>query len=83
MDIEKSVNLEGEKKLLRDVRNELKLTQIQLANYLGIEQASLSKLENGKKIPDWLLKAIRLNKILKDAGYTLDDIKLPTSSNEQ
>jgi hypothetical protein len=33
-------------------------------------------LERGVEIPDWLVKAIALNRLLEKAGYTLNDLIL-------
>lgn len=68
------VNEVKSKKLLKEVRRKKGLTQSQLAEYLGIERARLSNLENGKAVPDWLIKALKLNSLLQEEGYSLADL---------
>lgn len=76
------VNQPEPKKLLRDIRKELNLTQQQLADILGIARTNLSSLENGKEIPEWFLKAIKLNQLAEQAGYSLKDVYvLPNKDN--
>ena len=82
MDNGNCVNQDSEKKLLKDIREELGLTQAQLAKTVGIHQERISEIERGKKVPDWLIKAVRLNQILEQAGYSLSDLSLPSPPSE-
>jgi|688.fasta_scaffold1832928_2 transcriptional regulator with XRE-family HTH domain len=60
----------------REVRKKLKLTQDEVAVALGTKAPNISDLERGVEIPDWLVKAIALNRLLEKAGYTLNDLIL-------
>lgn len=60
----------------KEVRTKLKLSQESVAERLGTDQANISKLERGIEIPDWLVKAIQLHRLLDQAGYSLDDLIL-------
>lgn len=61
--------------MLRDLREKQGLSQQEMANLLGIERSRLSEIERGRP-SKWLLSAIRLNRFLEQAGYTLDDLIL-------
>jgi DNA-binding XRE family transcriptional regulator len=63
-------------KVLKEARKALKMNQQELAEMIGSHQTDISKLENGKKIPDWLLKSITLGRLLEKAGYSLNDLIL-------
>ena len=60
----------------KELRTKLKLTQETVAERLGTDQANISKLERGIEVPDWLVKAIQLHRLLTQAGYSLDDLIL-------
>ena len=62
--------------VLKEARKNLGLSQADVAKMLDSEQAAISKLENGKKIPDWLMKSIILARLLESAGYTFNDLLL-------
>ena len=81
MERKTAVNKSSSKKLLKDVRKELNMTQSELAEYLGVARANLNRLENGKNVPEWLLKALKLNGILKQAGYTIEDLFKPPNDS--
>jgi transcriptional regulator with XRE-family HTH domain len=66
-----------DKKLLRDIRRENQVTQEELAQYLDWHQADLSKLETGKQVPDWYIRAVKLQLFLKKYGYSLEDLPIP------
>ena len=66
---------EKRKVMLKEVRERQGLSQQELARRIGIERARYSDLERGK-ISKWLIAAIRLNKFLAEAGYSLDDLIL-------
>lgn len=61
---------------LKEVRKKLKLTQDDVAAILDTKRARVSNIERGVEIPDWLKKAIALNKLLESAGYTFNDLLL-------
>jgi DNA-binding XRE family transcriptional regulator len=71
------VQVKIKKVKLKEIRRKLELTQEQAAENLGMARQELILLESGKKVPDWLLRAIRLHELLKQAGYTLDDLAIP------
>jgi DNA-binding XRE family transcriptional regulator len=75
--MDRKVQVKFKKVKLAEVRQKLDLTQEKAAKHLGIAQGDLSKLESGKKVPDWFHKAIRLHSLLKEAGYSLDDLAIP------
>lgn len=75
--MDRKVQVKLKKVKLAEVRKKLDLTQEKVARELGMTQGDLSKLESGKKVPDWLYKAIKLHQIVKEAGYTLDDLAIP------
>lgn len=62
--------------VLREARKTLNMTQAELASIVGSDHTDISRLERGKKIPDWLMKAIALDRLLKRAGYTFEDLLL-------
>ena len=62
--------------VLKEARINLGLSQSDVAKMLDSERAAISKLENGKKIPDWLMKSIVLARLLERAGYTFNDLLL-------
>jgi DNA-binding XRE family transcriptional regulator len=71
-----AVGSQGQKVSLKEIRDRLDLTQGELAELLGTKQSNISALERGKEIPDWLIKAIQLHRLLSRAGYCLDDLIL-------
>lgn len=62
---------------LSQIRDELNITQAQMSQLVGINRVNLSKFENGKRPIEWLDKAIKLQKLLNEAGYSLEDILNP------
>lgn len=75
--MDRKVQVKIRKVKLKEVRRKLELTQEQVAKELGMDRTDLSQLETGKKVPEWIYKAIKLNELLKEAGYTLDDLAIP------
>lgn len=61
---------------LKEVRKKLNITQEQLAKRLGTHRPNISDIERGVEIPDWMIKALVLHRLLRQAGYTLDDLLL-------
>ena len=45
-------NMEGVNKMLRELRQEKKLTQKEMAHKLGISWSSYKRYENGERTPD-------------------------------
>lgn len=76
MDTGRNVNNKSND-LLREVRRQLKVSQQELADYLEWDRGDLSNLETGKKIPDWFTRAVKLEKFLRKAGHSLDDLAFP------
>ena len=74
-------------KLLKTARQQINLTQEQLATKLNVTSSAVSKWENGKNLPDWEI-LLKLSEILH---LTLEDIyhpqetlaRLETASNTQ
>lgn len=62
---------------LSQIRTELNITQAQMSEILGVNRVNLSKFENGKRPIEWIEKAVKLQKLLKDAGYSLEDLAIP------
>lgn len=60
----------------KEVRRKLKLTQDEVAEALGTKRPNISNLERGVDIPDWMQKAIILDRLVRKAGYTLSDLIL-------
>jgi DNA-binding XRE family transcriptional regulator len=75
--MDRKVQVKFKKVKLKEVRKKLELTQEQAAKNLGMAREELSLLESGKRVPEWILKAVKLNELLKQAGYTLDDLAIP------
>jgi transcriptional regulator with XRE-family HTH domain len=48
-----------------------------MAAYLDVERGSLSKYENGKLKFEWIDRAIKLQKLMREAGYDLTDLDKP------
>ncbi|BFM40737.1 helix-turn-helix transcriptional regulator [Synechocystis sp. LKSZ1] len=61
---------------LKQVRKKLNITQDQLAERLGTKRPNISNIERGVEIPDWLMKALTLHSVLRQAGYSFDDLLL-------
>jgi DNA-binding XRE family transcriptional regulator len=61
---------------LKQLREKLDLTQDQVAEVLGTKRHRVSKMERGVEIPDWLFKAIALNRLLEKAGLSFNDLLL-------
>lgn len=60
--------------VIRDIRvNKLKLKQSELADYIGTHEKEISRLENGH-VPEWLMKAIKLNRLLAKEKMSIDDL---------
>jgi len=59
---------------LRELRQEKKLTQPELAQSLGIEQSFLSKLETGKSLPSSEVFTRILQVFDMDVGDMVDDL---------
>lgn len=76
---------ESNKKLvsLKEIREKLNLTQDEMAEILGTKRARVSYMERGVEVPDWLKKAISLNRLLESAGYTFNDLILSLPDPEE
>lgn len=61
---------------LKQLRQKLKLSQSQFAALIGSDQSEVSRIENGRKVPEWYEKAIKLNRLAKKAGFSIDDLAL-------
>lgn len=57
---------------IKRLRKNLKLNQEEFADALGMARQELSQVETGKKIPDWLERAIYLYKLLKENDKDFD-----------
>ncbi|BFM38915.1 hypothetical protein OLK001_08410 [Synechocystis sp. LKSZ1] len=62
--------------VIKELRKELGLSQAELGSLLGSDQTDISRLERGQKIPDWLMKAVTLNRLLQKAQLSFDDLLL-------
>ena len=60
----------------REIRKRLRLNQSELASILKSDRSEISRLENGKVVPEWLQRAIILHRLLDKTGLTLDDVLL-------
>jgi DNA-binding XRE family transcriptional regulator len=63
---------------LREVREKLNKNQEEMAQLLGVKRETLNKFENGKRPIEWIEKAINLQKILSEVGYSLEDLIVPS-----
>lgn len=66
---------------LSEVRSKLDMKQEDMADFLDISRSYLSKFENEKCSIEWIEKAVRLQKLLLKAGYSLEDLALPVDEN--
>lgn len=57
-------------RLLREIRQEAGLTQVQVAERLGVPQSFVSKYESGER----RLDVIELNHVTKSLGITLTNL---------
>ncbi len=57
-------------KVLREVRKEKKITQIQIAHQAEMDRAFISELENGKKQPS-LLTVFRIAEVLSVKAWEI------------
>ena len=67
--------------IFREVRDKLAITQEEMAAYIGVKRSILSMHENGKRPLEWIEKAIKLNELLRKAGYSLEDLVVPSDSD--
>lgn len=60
---------------IRKFRKENKLTQQQLADFLGVSRESISMYERGKRTPryDKMIKLAQLSKLSLDELFALED----------
>ena len=72
-----SVNKSTPKKkvMLRELRDSQGLSQEKVSELIGIERARYSEIERGHQAK-WLINAIRLERYLRNFGYTLEDLLL-------
>lgn len=66
-------------KVLKQIREELNMSQAEFAARLGTDQSKLSKIERGVLTPPWLIKFIALSKMVEETGKTWQDILLDSS----
>lgn len=64
------MNQEKIGKFIADVRKEKDMTQVQLANRLGVTDRAISKWENGRGMPDWTL----IKPLCKELGITMNEL---------
>lgn len=68
------LNVKSSKIKFLEIREGLGLTQVEMALFLGMSQADISKLEHGKKVPQWLLRAIKLERALAVIDLSIKDL---------
>lgn len=61
---------------IRQLREELGLSQAKFAEVLGVRRATISDYERGKQYPKGLEMGLRLGILLGRAGRNLDDLIL-------
>jgi DNA-binding XRE family transcriptional regulator len=61
-------------KVIKELRDKLDLKQSEMAEIIGCNRSELSLIENGKLIPDWLERFIRLSRLMSEAGYSWEDV---------
>ena len=66
-------------KRIKEIRKSKKLTQEQLAEYIGIETSSVSNIENGRYFPT----AENLDKILQVLGVSPSELFMTEHNNKQ
>lgn len=60
---------------VKTLRKRLKMSQIKFAQALYMSrQATVSDWESGRATPDWLKRAKALDRLLKEAGMSWDDL---------
>jgi transcriptional regulator with XRE-family HTH domain len=77
---------DSQKKMsLKQLRKKLNLSQTKFAELLGSDRSEVSRIENGRIVPEWYLRAIKLNVLAKSAGVSLEDliISLPPTEEPQ
>ena len=67
---------ENKKMSLKQVREKLNLSQKDFAALIGTDNSEISRIENGRNVPDWYEKAIRLHRLVRSVGLTMDDLLL-------
>ena len=70
-------NVNPKKVKLSEVRTKLNMKQEDMAEFLDISRSYLSKFENNKVSIEWIEKAVKLQKLLQEAGFSLEDLVLP------
>ncbi len=76
--MERNGHVKTRKVKLSQVRKETKTTQEEICQLLGVDRSYLSRFENGKVRIEWIEKAVKLQKFLKEAGYSIEDLIIPT-----
>ena len=71
-----NMTVELEKIDFVQLRQELGLTQSEMAAFLGINQAEISKIEKKRVIPVWLIRAIKLDQALGKIGKRAIDLDI-------
>lgn len=61
-------------KAILELRSKLNISQHELANILGVSFQSVNRWENGHFEPTKIVK-VRVDKMLKDNGIVLDEVK--------
>jgi transcriptional regulator with XRE-family HTH domain len=67
---------ENKKLSFKEFRDKLGVSQGQLAILLGTDRSEINRLENGRRLPEWLEKAIRLTVVARKAGISVEDLIL-------
>ena len=79
-----NVNKSQENKVsLKEVRTRLGLKQADLAKMLGTSRTEVNRIENGKRLPEWYEKTLRLSAVLERAGLSFDDLILALPDKEE
>lgn len=60
---------------IKQVRQRMRMTQAEFAQLCGTDRSELSRIQSAR-VPDWLMKAIRLNRLLQKEGLSLNDLLL-------
>jgi DNA-binding XRE family transcriptional regulator len=59
-----------------ELRKQLGLTQLEMATILGVKQTEISRIESKKRIPQWVIRAIKLDTVMSKVGYRTMQIEL-------
>jgi transcriptional regulator with XRE-family HTH domain len=66
-------------RMLKIVRDRTGLSQSAIGAALGCHQSDISRIERGLDTPDWLIKFVRLARLLEKTDLTWKDLALDSA----